>query len=74
MMVRSRAEYLINKLIISVLSVEEMEELLAGIENEADQENYAAVLADYFDKLVKEQKEEPLGENEIKWLSTLNYD
>lgn len=70
-MVRSRAEYLINKLIISKLSEKEMAEFLAGIGNETDEEEYEAVLAQYFEKLVKDQEDSPLDEAEIKWLSTL---
>lgn len=73
-MIRSRAEYLINKLIISKLSAEEMKEFLAGMGNRINEEKYATVLAVYFAKLVKEQKDVPLSEAEIKWLSTLRQD
>jgi hypothetical protein len=51
-MLRSRAEYLINKLIASKLSIQELDELLAGIGNEEDENNYSDVLEKYFDDLL----------------------
>lgn len=70
-MVRARAEYLINKLIISNLSEGELDELLAGIGSNDDKNSYSAILEEYFEKLVKEHKDVPLDEVGKKRLSTL---
>jgi hypothetical protein len=50
----SRAEKLINKLISNKLSGEELSELLAGITNEKDQQQYSDALEIYFNRLLKE--------------------
>lgn len=73
-MIRSRAEYLINKLIISDFSKSELDEFLAGIGSKMEEEKYSFILAEYFEKLVQEQRNEPLNEAEVKWLSTLDKD
>ena len=58
-MTPSRAENLINKLIANKLSGEELAELLAGINNENEQQKYSDALEIYFDQLLKENGEEP---------------
>lgn len=70
-MVRVRAEYLINKLIISDLSERELDELLAGIQKNSDKDGYSAILEEYFEKLVSDHKDIPLDEEGKKRLSTL---
>ena len=57
-MTPSRAENLINKLIANKLSGEELAELLAGINNENEQQKYSDALEIYFDQLLKENGEE----------------
>jgi len=58
-MTPSRAEYLINKLIANKLSGGELTELLAGINNESEQQKYSDALEIYFDQLLKENSQEP---------------
>lgn len=58
-MTTSRAENLINKLIANELSGEELTELLAGINNESEQQKYSDALEIYFDQLLKENDQNP---------------
>ena len=58
----SRAEYLIEKLISSKLSGEELSELLDGVNNENDKEHYSGILEIYFNRLVQEEDDTPEAE------------
>ncbi|RRB07592.1 FecR family protein [Larkinella rosea] len=55
-MVRSRAEYLINKLISNSLTEKELDELLEGLGKDEMQEQYSSVLEKYFNELVEEDR------------------
>ncbi|GAB3936610.1 FecR family protein [Larkinella terrae] len=55
-MVRSRAEYLINKLISNTLSEKELDELLEGLGKEEMLEQYSPILEKYFNELVEEDR------------------
>ncbi|TLU98751.1 hypothetical protein [Dyadobacter luticola] len=64
----SRAEKLINKLISNKLSGDELSELLAGITNEKEQQEYSDALEIYFNKLLKENNsngESPQGKGDL---------
>jgi hypothetical protein len=54
-----RAEYLINRLISNSLSEDELSELLAGVGNESEQQGYSDILESYFNRLVRENGENP---------------
>lgn len=70
-MLRARAEYLINKLIASKLSMSELEELLAGIGNQDDENNYSDFLEKYFDELLKAHEDVSLNTINAERLLTL---
>ncbi|WP_266365803.1 hypothetical protein [Tellurirhabdus rosea] len=53
-MKRSRADYLIDRLISNQLSRAELDEFLAGISRSDTLEEYSAVLERYFDQLVND--------------------
>ncbi|GAB3330784.1 FecR domain-containing protein [Larkinella ripae] len=53
-MVRSRAEYLINRLISNTLSDKELDELLEGIVNDETLKEYSPILEKYFNELVEQ--------------------
>jgi hypothetical protein len=54
-----RAEYLINRLISNNLSEDELSELLAGVGHESEQQGYSDILESYFNRLVRENGENP---------------
>ncbi|MFC5408831.1 FecR family protein [Larkinella bovis] len=57
-MVRSRAEYLINKLISNTLSETELEELLEGMEKDEMLQQYSSVLEQYFNTLIEQHDQD----------------
>lgn len=57
-MVRSRAEYLLKKLISNTLSEKELDELLAGITNDETLKEYSPILEDYFNELIEKNDQE----------------
>lgn len=65
-MTPSRAEKLIGKLIANELSGEELGELLEGINNENEQQNYSDALEIYFDRLLKENEGNDSGQSQEK--------
>ncbi|GAB3899024.1 FecR domain-containing protein [Larkinella knui] len=67
-MVRSRAEYLINKLISNTLTEKELDELLEGLGKDEMLEPYSSVLENYFNALIEE--ENPASKPEL----TINPD
>lgn len=64
MIANSRPEILVDKLLSNTLSMEELQELLAGLgKNEMDPE-YSALLEKHFNHLMNEKKDHDLPENE----------
>ncbi|MFD1143293.1 FecR family protein [Larkinella insperata] len=55
-MVRSRAEYLINRLISNTLSEKELDELLEGLGKDEVLNEYSPILERYFNELIEEEK------------------
>ncbi len=53
----SRAEYLIDRLISNKISREELEELLIGVNHEAQQQEISDALEIYFNKLLQDNEE-----------------
>ncbi|MGV3557059.1 FecR family protein [Larkinella arboricola] len=56
-MVRSRAEYLINKLISNTLSEKELDELLEGLGKDDVLNEYSPILERYFNELIEEENQ-----------------
>ncbi|GAB2778183.1 hypothetical protein GCM10027275_21880 [Rhabdobacter roseus] len=61
-MARSRAEYLLNKLIDNRLSRRELDELLDNMGQDEMNEEYSHVLENYFNQLLSEQENEEVPE------------
>lgn len=57
-MVRSRAEYLINKLISNTLSERELDELLEGLGKEDVLNEYSPILERYFNELIEKENQD----------------
>jgi transmembrane sensor len=64
-MVRSRAEYLINKLISNTLSGKELDELLEGLGKDEMLNQYSPILENYFNALVEADSNNPKPELNI---------
>ncbi|WP_421826022.1 FecR family protein [Larkinella sp.] len=65
-MVRSRAEYLINKLISNTLTGKELDELLEGLGKDETLQEYSPILENYFNELVEEERSPSNSEPTIK--------
>jgi transmembrane sensor len=65
-MVRSRAEYLINKLISNTLTGKELDELLEGLGKDEILQEYSPILENYFNELVEEERSPSSSEQTIK--------
>ena len=58
-MSRQGTTYLIEQLIRSNLSKEELDEFLAGLNNPADRQAYSEVLEAYFTELLNQHEHQP---------------
>ncbi|KAA9347955.1 FecR family protein [Larkinella humicola] len=65
-MVRSRAEYLINKLISNTLTGKELDELLEGLGKDETLQEYSPILENYFNELVEEERSPSSSDPTIK--------
>ena len=65
-MVRSRAEYLINKLISNTLTGKELDELLEGLGKDETLQEYSPILENYFNELVEEERSPSSSKPTIK--------
>ncbi|GAB3257698.1 hypothetical protein GCM10027347_20390 [Larkinella harenae] len=64
-MVRSRAEYLIKKLISNTLSEKELGELLEGLDKDESLQEYSPVLEQYFNDLIEQNSQNYKSEWEV---------
>jgi|GEM_PF-874946 len=60
------ATYLLEQLIRNKLSVEELGEFLAGLEDEDSAQTYSDILEAYFQELIRQQISEPSAGDDVE--------
>ncbi|WP_338876344.1 hypothetical protein WBJ53_11915 [Spirosoma sp. SC4-14] len=57
------ATYLLEQLIRNKLSIEELGDFLAGLEDEDSAQTYSDILEAYFQELIKQQRQDPSSDD-----------
>lgn len=60
------ATYLLEQLIRNKLSIEELGEFLAGLEDEDSAQTYSDILEAYFQELIRQQIPEPSADDDVE--------